>query len=231
VNIEYDVTAGAPVGYVQDAEIVAVPIASANKFVGVPIVVKLDISEVDALVPAFVALKLYAVLPAAPVKVNGFVGFPTVSAGPMVWEIERVPEAGVPYVAVIFPPLCRRLVRVGDGTGFTDTPVDVAVAFPLDALTYKVYDVPVTVNVWGDDPVAHKVPVWSITSNVMPVVDPPYVQLTVTDCPFAVTAPMVGVNTGVIDVDVADRATMDPDTLETMNEYAVPGLAPVNCLV
>jgi hypothetical protein len=42
---------------------------------------------------------------------------------------------------------------------------------------------------------------------------------------------MVGVNTGVIDVDVADRATMDPDTLETMNEYAVPGLAPVNCLV
>jgi hypothetical protein len=84
VNIEYDVTAGAPVGYVQAAEIVAVPIASADKFVGVPIVVMLDVSVDDAFVPVFAALKLYAVFPVAPVNVNGFVVLPTARAGPLV---------------------------------------------------------------------------------------------------------------------------------------------------
>jgi hypothetical protein len=103
--------------------------------VGVPIVVILDTSAVDALVPVFAALKPYAVFPVAPVNVKGFVVFPTVSAGPFVWVMERVPDVGVPYVAVIFPPLCKRLVRDGEGTGVTDTPVDVATAFPLDALT------------------------------------------------------------------------------------------------
>jgi hypothetical protein len=89
----------------------------------------------------------------------------------------------------------------------------------------------VTVKVCGDDPVAHKVPAWSMTLKVTPVVDPSYVQLAVTDCPLAVTAPKVGVYSGVIDVDVADFATIDPDTLDTTNEYEVPALAPVNCLV
>ena len=88
-----------------------------------------------------------------------------------------------------------------------------------------------TVKVCGDDPVAHRVPAWSMTLKVTPVVDPPYVQLAVTDCPLAVTAPMVGVYRGVIDGDVADFATIDPVTLETTNEYAVPAVAPVNCLV